>query len=248
VSVVATIQPAKGIFITGTDTGVGKTWASVALMRALREAGLTVLGMKPVASGAIWRDGRLVNEDALALQAAGSVVIPYEQVNPYVYPPAVSPHLAYERAEEAPDLECIVRNYGALAEQADCVIVEGVGGWLAPINDRQSVADMAIALDIPVVVVVGLRLGCLNHARMTHACISAGSARFGGWIANHLDAEMQYVRQNLATLARDMGAGFLGEIANEVNGQTSDSEFMQGWRRSEILRLLAPSDRIQPFG
>ncbi len=244
---VPTIKPVKGIFITGTDTGIGKTWASVALMRALQETGLTVLGMKPVASGAIWRDGRLVNEDALALQAAGSVVIPYEQVNPYVYQPAVSPHLAYERAEEAPDIECIVRNFGALAEQADCVVVEGVGGWLAPINARQSVADMAVALDIPTVMVVGLRLGCLNHARLTHACISAGSARFGGWIANHLDAEMQCVPENLTTLARDMGTECLGEIANDANAQASDSGFMSGWKHSEILRLLAPSDRIQRF-
>lgn len=227
----------KGLFVTGTDTGIGKTWVTLSLMRALRRAGLSVVGMKPVASGAEWRNGRLVNEDALAIQHAGTVGIPYEMVNPYVYEPPVSPHIAASLSGRFPDFGTIAGIYGELAGRADCVIVEGVGGWLAPLGDREDVSGLALCLGLPVLMVAGLRLGCINHARLTHQAILASGARHGGWVANHLEVRMPWVQENIRTLRDLFGREPLAEIPFQAG---SDILSGGGWNMDEVLRMVGP--------
>lgn len=231
---------ARGLFITGTDTGVGKTWATLSLMNALQHQGLAVVGMKPVATGASLRNGRWVNEDALALQRAASVSVPYERVNPYVFEPPASPHIAAEMAGESIDLSGILAAFDELRDSADCILVEGVGGWKVPLNRGLSVADLATALELPVVMVVGLRLGCLNHARLTYDAIQFSNARYGGWIANRLVRDFAYADEHLATLTEAMGAPPLAELAyNDASGQSQAAGGML-LKTDEILRLLAP--------
>jgi dethiobiotin synthetase len=195
---------AKGFFITGTDTEIGKTVVATALVRALVSRGLRVAAMKPVASGSRHTPQGLRNDDALALMAASNVAAPYERVNPYCFEPAISPHIAAEEAHIAIDLPHIQRNFAALAAGADYVIVEGAGGWLAPISPRATMKDLADALDLPVVLVVGARLGCINHALLTKLAIEAEGAPFAGWIANTL-AAMPRLKENLDTLTRMLG-------------------------------------------
>ena len=175
----------KGIFITGTDTGIGKTYVSLRLMHVLQQAGLRVAGMKPVASGAAWLNGRLMNEDAQALLLAGTQELPYEWVNPFVYEQPISPHLAAEKAGSPVRFGVIRECYERLAHGSDVVIVEGVGGWLVPLNEEQDLSDLARFMGLPVLMVVGIRLGAINHARMTHALIQQSGVPFLGWIANH---------------------------------------------------------------
>ena len=195
-----------GIFITGTDTGVGKTLFAVALVRALVKQGLRVSVMKPIASGAEHTPNGLRNADALALCGAANVPAAYEIVNPYCFAPAVSPHIAAEEAGVRPDLGVIMQSFRSLAADADFVVVEGAGGWYAPVNESQSMADLALGLGIPVLLVVGLRLGCLNHARLSRQAILACRAELAGWVANHIDPDLQRGAQNLATLERLLGS------------------------------------------
>ncbi len=194
-----------GFFITGTDTGIGKTWATLCLMRELQAQGRTVAAMKPVATGGFFQGGRLVNEDALALRAAASVDLPYEWVNPFVYEPPVSPHIAAAEAGMPVDRGVIRAAYAHLAAVADCVLVEGVGGWEVPLGHSLRVADLAAALGLPVILVVGLRLGCLNHALLTREAITVSGAEFAGWIANQVEAGFPRVPENIATLAEAWG-------------------------------------------
>jgi dethiobiotin synthetase len=202
-----------GFFITGTDTEVGKTVVATALVRALVSRGLRVTAMKPVASGSARTSQGLRNDDALALMAAANLAAPYERVNPYCFEPAISPHIAAEEAGIAIDLGHIRRNFAALAATpADCVIVEGAGGWLAPVGPLTTMKDIANTLDLPVVLVVGVRLGCINHALLTKLAIESHGARFAGWIANTLpsgpalDNAMPRLKENLETLTRMLGA------------------------------------------
>jgi dethiobiotin synthetase len=195
----------RGLFITGTDTGVGKTIISAALVRSLVAQGHRVAVMKPVASGSDRTAEGLRNEDALALMAASNVEASYDCVNPYCFEPAISPHIAAEEACIAVDTAHILRNFDALAAAADLVIVEGAGGWLAPIGPHTSIKDIAITLDLPVVLVVGVRLGCINHARLTKLAIESHSARLAGWIANTIDPVMSRRKENLETLTRELG-------------------------------------------
>jgi dethiobiotin synthetase len=194
-----------GLFVAGTDTGVGKTHVSAAIVRALVRSGLEVAVMKPVAAGAIATPDGLRNEDALALIAAANVSADYALVNPYCLSAPISPHLAAAEEGVAIEIAPLAEAFDALARGADCVVVEGAGGWLAPIGERQSMADLARALDLPVVLVVGLRLGCLSHAQLTARAIEADGLRLGGWIANHLDPSFERMGQNLSTLERLLG-------------------------------------------
>ncbi len=197
---------AAGIFVAGTDTGVGKTYVSVGLVRALVADGHRVAVMKPVAAGTEATPAGPRNDDALALMAAANVAAPYERVNPYALALATSPHLAARAAGVQIDLPTIRRQYDALAADADLVIVEGAGGWLAPISDRASMADIARVLDLPVLLVVGLRLGCLNHALLTAAAIAAQATPLLGWIANSIDPAMPLRAENIETLERRLGS------------------------------------------
>jgi dethiobiotin synthetase len=203
---------ARGVFVTGTDTGVGKTFIACALVRGLRENGGRVAVMKPVASGSSPTCAGLRNADALALIEAAATVAPYADVNPYCFEPAVSPHIAAKEAKIAVDTGLIKLKLTQLATGADWVVVEGAGGWLAPINDRQTMADLAEALGLPVLLVVGLKLGCLNHAQLTRLAIAARGLPFAGWIASAIDPEMARPEENLAALERLLGEAALAIV------------------------------------
>ena len=203
---------AKGIFITGTDTAVGKTVVACALTRGLTSLGLRVAVMKPVASGSERTASGLRNPDAVALAQASNVEASYEQVNPYCFEAAVSPHIAAKDVGICVDTDMIRRGFVALGQSADWVVVEGAGGWLAPISERQTMADLAWALGVPAVMVVGVRLGCLNHAQLTLLAIEARGVSFAGWIANHPDPSMERADENLATLERLLGEPALAQV------------------------------------
>jgi dethiobiotin synthetase len=196
----------KGFFITGTDTAVGKTFVARALINALAREGVAVAGMKPVAAGAEQTPQGWRNEDALALLEAGNVTAQYDEVNPYCLPAPVSPHIAAREAGVTIDITSVVRSFDALASRSDRVVVEGAGGWLVPVSDKHTLADIAVALHLPVVLVVGLRLGCLNHALLTAQAISASGLTLAGWIGNHIDPEFERAAENLYTLQRRLGS------------------------------------------
>lgn len=195
-------------FITGTDTGVGKTRASTALLHALRARYPRCVGMKPVAAGAP-DDGD--NEDVLALRAAGNVAVPAALDNPVRLRDAVSPHIAAANAGTVIDIGRIVTAFEALAQQADAVVVEGAGGFLVPLSPTQHGGDLAVALGLPVVMVVGLRLGCLNHALLTRDAIAARGLTLAGWVVNRLDPAMPEQDANLAYLRAQLGAPLLAD-------------------------------------
>jgi dethiobiotin synthetase len=202
----------SGIFVTGTDTDCGKTQVALGLMAALQDRGLKVLGMKPIASGCQTGQDGLRSADALALLAQGSHQVPYALVNPYALAPPIAPHIAAGEAGLTIDLAPIVAAYRALAGQADWVIVEGVGGWRVPLGPTLSVSDLPLAMDLPVVMVTGLRLGCINHSLLTAESVRARGASLAGWVANHIDPDMLAREQNLATLAALIDAPCLGVV------------------------------------
>ena len=195
----------KSLFVTGTDTGVGKTVVSAALTRALVARGLRVAVMKPIASGSDPTPEGPRNSDALTLMAASNVAAPYEVINPYCFLPPISPHIAAREAATSIDLTLLRSRLDSLASTSDYVVVEGAGGWLAPISDTASMADLAAALSLPVLLVVGMRLGCLNHALLTHESLTTRGTAFAGWIANAIDPHFDRAAENLATLTARLG-------------------------------------------
>jgi dethiobiotin synthetase len=198
--------PAKGWFVTGTDTGIGKTLVAAALTRALVARGLRVAVMKPVASGSDPTAEGPRNSDALTLMAAANVTAPYEVVNPYCFLPPISPHIAAREAGVVIDLTLLRSRFDSLAKAADCVIVEGAGGWLAPLGDTAAMADLAATLSLPVLLVVGLRLGCLNHALLSRDSLRTRGMAFAGWIANAIEPQFERAAENLAALTARFGA------------------------------------------
>ena len=201
-----------GYFITGTDTGIGKTLVACALLHALSSRGLRAAGMKPVAAGAQRSGGELRNEDAERLAAASSVTVPRTLLNPYCFELPIAPHIAAREAEVSIELEPILRAYHALAQRADVVVVEGIGGFCVPLNAREDTADLAQRLALPVLLVVGMRLGCLNHALLTVQAIRAKGLQFAGWIANRVDPTLAAAECNVAALAERLAAPLLGDI------------------------------------
>lgn len=200
-------------FVTGTDTGVGKTLASCALLHALAQHHRRVVGMKPVAAGAEQlSDGSWANEDSLALRAASTLAVPAALDNPFLLPAPVSPHIAADHAGVAVQLPAIVQAYQQLAAQADAVVVEGAGGWQVPLSNQVRIADLAIALQLPVVLVVGLRLGCISHALLTADAIRASGLPLAGWIASRVDPNMLEPEGNMAYLRQHIGAPLLADI------------------------------------
>jgi dethiobiotin synthetase len=210
-----------GLFITGTDTEVGKTVVARLIVRSLAATGVRVAVMKPVAAGSVMTSDGLRNDDALGLMADSNVVMPYATVNPYCLPAPVSPHLAAREAGVSIELPRLKASFDSLTAAADYVIVEGAGGWLAPLNDEQFIADLAAALGLPVLLVVGLRLGCLNHALLTAAAIRQRGLLLGGWIANHIDPQFSRVPDNLATLARHLGMPAIATLAHARGNHSS---------------------------
>lgn len=202
---------ARGFFITGTDTGIGKTWCAAALLTGLRRRGHTALGMKPVASGCAPTVAGLRSDDALLLMGHGSLPAPpYTLINPYALAAPIAPHLAARQQGLTIDLGHIIDILSQLREQADFVVVEGVGGWLVPLNARETVADLARAVDLPVVLVVGIRLGCLNHALLTAAAIQHNGTRLAGWIANPVDPLSRHPDEAIQSLQERISAPLLG--------------------------------------
>lgn len=200
-------------FVTGTDTGVGKTLSSCALLHALAQHHRRVVGMKPVAAGAE-PDGQggWTNSDSLALRAASGLVVAPALDNPVLLAAPVSPHIAAAREHCSVRLEPIVAAYQALSQQADAIVVEGAGGWQVPLSNHLRIADLAIALQLPVVLVVGLRLGCLNHALLTADAIRSSGLPLAGWIANRVDPDMLEPEANMAYLREHLGAPLLADI------------------------------------
>lgn len=196
-------------FVTGTDTGVGKTLVSCALLHALRVRGKRAVGMKPVAAGL---DERGRNEDVEALCAASSFRAANGQVNPYAFYPPTAPHIAARWAGAEIGLNRIVESYRELAGQADCVVVEGVGGYCVPLNETEDTADLAVRLGLPVILVVGMRLGCLNHALLTARAIEASGLQCAGWVANICTPDMLYLQENIDALRQRLAAPLLGVI------------------------------------
>jgi dethiobiotin synthetase len=196
-------------FVTGTDTGVGKTLISCALLQGYAAQGKRVVGMKPVAAGCD-DDGQ--NEDVMQLRAAGNVAAGYGQINPYCFVPAIAPHLAAQHAGVIVQFSRIATSYRELAAQADVVIVEGAGGLLVPLNAQQDSADLAEELDLPVILVVGMRLGCLNHALLTGEVIAARGLALAGWVANVVDIDMASIEENVDALQQRISAPLLGVV------------------------------------
>lgn len=205
----------RGFFITGTDTSVGKTWATVALMRYFQAQGKTVVGMKPVASGCHWLDGKRRNDDALLLQKNASITMPYELINPFAYELPVSPHLA--GAHQPVDLSQIFAAFSELQSHAEIVLVEGVGGWLVPLNQHgDTVQTLAKRLNLKIIMVVAMRLGCLNHACLTYQAIAASGLLCAGWLAMTVEPSMQKFDDNIATLQTTIAAPLLGILPYSV--------------------------------
>ncbi|RPD88491.1 dethiobiotin synthase [Luteimonas sp. 100069] len=200
----------RSLLVTGTDTGIGKTHSSVALLHALRGNGLRAVGMKPVASGCDWRDGGWRNDDALALQAASDPRPDYADVNPFALPESTAPTLAARAAGVHVDVPMLYAAYARLADTADLVVVEGAGGWDAPLAEGLEHRDLARHLGGAVVMVVGLRLGCLSHARLTARAVAADGCRLIGWIGNRIDPDFARADDYVELLDQALPAPCLG--------------------------------------
>lgn len=205
----------KGFFVTGTDTEIGKTWCSLGLIARLQQDGHRVAAMKPVASGCeVTADG-LRNDDALKLQAQASVPLAYETVNPFAFQPAIAPHIAAAESNSRITIPRIVDTLRLVSGEADYTVVEGVGGWRVPLNDQQTVAELASAIGLPVVLVVGLRLGCINHALLTAEAIQADGCTLAGWIGNCVEPEMAQQANNVASIEQRLEAPLLGIVPHQ---------------------------------
>jgi dethiobiotin synthetase len=201
------------VFVTGTDTGVGKTRVAAALCRGLAARGVRVAAMKPVASGCAEMPEGLRNEDALALLAAMNVRARYSDVNPYAFAPAIAPHIAAREAGVDIDFDVLDRAFERLRMQSHALIVEGAGGWLAPIDASRTFADLAVRWQMDVVLVVGMRLGCLNHALLTAESIERGGLRLRGWVANAIDPKFERLTENISSLESRISAPCLGMLS-----------------------------------
>ena len=227
----------QGFFITGTDTGVGKTLVAVALTRALVARGLRTAVMKPVAAGSMQTPDGPRNDDALELLAASNVNAPYEDVNPWLLTTPASPHLAARQDGVTIGHEKIGGAFRRLAAVSDLVLVEGAGGWLAPISATETMADVAERLALPVICVVGMRLGCLNHALLTREAIRASGLPFAGWIANLMQSEMPLASANIDSLATRFRMPPLGIVPATA---APNSGAAQAWATEVAKKLVSP--------
>ncbi|MFM8759336.1 MAG: dethiobiotin synthase [Methylophilaceae bacterium] len=207
-------QHQRAMFVTGTDTDAGKTYISAALLRHFAAQSLRVVGMKPVASGVTELDGVLHNSDVTQLRQASNVQADMRWINPYCFAPAIAPHIAAQQAGVAIDLQQIKQAYEQLCGMADVVVVEGAGGWLVPLNGQQTIADLAQLLDIPIVLVVRIRLGCINHALLSVADIQRRGLTLLGWVANCMEDEMPVMQENIATLQQLIAAPCLAVVGH----------------------------------
>ena len=198
------MQSKQVFFITGTDTGVGKTYVACKLIQQYVALGYKVVGMKPVAAGCDWVDGEWVNDDVLKLEAVSNVKAPRALINPYSFKEAVAPHIAAELAGVEIKMAVILQAFATLSQLADIVIVEGAGGFLVPINQQETFADLVVLLNIPVILVVGIKLGCINHALLTVEAIKARNCELHAWVANPIDPTMQFYNENVLIITNKL--------------------------------------------
>ena len=225
----------KSLFVTGTDTEVGKTRISVGLIKVLQQQGLKVAAMKPVASGCEWLERRWQNEDALALSQQADIKLPYSQINPYAFEPAIAPHLAAEQVEKTINIDVIHAHFAAIKSQADAVVVEGAGGWLVPLNEKETLADLAKTLQLPVVLVVAIKLGCINHALLTVQAIANSGLMLAGWVANDFLQDDQSTAI-IRSLTQRIDSPCLGVVPKLKDGEDA----------SAYLNLTLSTDSVQP--
>ncbi|MEN4827058.1 dethiobiotin synthase [Pseudomonas sp. P39-UII1] len=203
----------QAYFIAGTDTDVGKTTIAAGLLHAARLQGLSTLGAKPVASGCSATAKGLRNADALALIDESSVKLGYEAVNPFAFEPAIAPHVAAREAGVALEVPALLKAMRHVLDQdADFTLVEGAGGWRVPLSDHANLSDLAIALKLPVILVVGVRLGCINHALLSAEAIARDGLQLAGWVANIIEPRTARLEENLASLAERLPAPCLGRV------------------------------------
>jgi dethiobiotin synthetase len=203
----------KSYFVIGTDTNVGKTYVASALVKYFADTDFKSLGMKPVASGCeLNEENELINEDVMTLINASNVSAPLDLINPYRFAPAIAPHIAAEQAGVEIDLGKIKQAYAHLSSLADVIIVEGAGGFYVPLNKTQSLADLAVLLNIPILLVVGMRLGCINHALLTVEAIQARGLKLAGWIANEIEPNFAMFEENLASLQQRIASPCIGVV------------------------------------
>jgi dethiobiotin synthetase len=228
------MNSAKGIFVTGTDTGVGKTWVTVALMEALKRQGREVSGMKPIASGAKNRNGRLMNDDAYLIMQHCSEPTDYDLINPVIFEPSVAPAIAAKLTNMTINLEPIKAAYNQLSRGCQNVVVEGVGGWRVPISDSVGSADLVRELALPVIIVVGLRLGCINHAVLTAEAIRTDGVDLCGWVSSQLEKDYVYKEETINLLNEVLGCphvadqGYAAEFCLDRMSENFDSSFILG--------------------
>ena len=206
---------AKQLFITGTDTDCGKTYISRGIIESLVTQKFTVKGLKPIASGAKKNKNKLMNDDAQQLMSASNVKVPYAMVNPYCYPEPIAPHIAAALNQSALSVSTVAQAIEKTNQTypTDYTIIEGAGGWYVPLNDNERFSDLAVALQADVILVVGMKLGCINHALLSAEAIRQAPVNFVGWIANCLDDEMLNLAENLATLQNEIQAPCLEVVA-----------------------------------
>ena len=210
-------------FIAGTDTDVRKTTVAAGLLHAARLSGLSTAAGKPVASGCDLTPKGLRNADALALLAECSIPLTYDQVNPVAFEPAIAPHLAAREAGVALTVQSLLTPMRQILDlQADFTLIEGAGGWRVPLADQDNLSDLAMALDLPVILVVGVRLGCINHALLTAEAIARDGLQLAGWVANIIDPKTSRLEENLATLAERIPAPCLGRVP-KLKSVTADA-------------------------
>jgi len=225
----------RGVFVTAIDTDAGKTVTSVGLVEALRETGQAVAVMKPLASGCERTAEGLRNDDALRLMQASALSVPYQIVNPYAFEAPVAPHIAAQSEGINIEISVIESAFVQLQKIADTVVVEGVGGWLVPINATQTMADVAQMLGLPVVLVVAMRLGCLNHALLTAAAIQRSGLRLCGWVANRIDSDYLQVDANIAALSERLDIPLLVDLPLE----TDEAVLLQRARQIDVKKIRA---------
>lgn len=203
----------QAYFIAGTDTDVGKTTIAAGLLHAARLQGLSTLGAKPVASGCSMTPKGLRNSDAQALIDESSIKLAYEEVNPFAFEPAIAPHVAAREANVALEVTVLAKAMRhVLGQRADFTLIEGAGGWRVPLSNHANLSDLAIALKLPVILVVGVRLGCINHALLSAEAIARDGLQLAGWVANIIEPRTSRLEENLASLAERLPAPCLGRV------------------------------------
>ncbi|MBL8483807.1 MAG: dethiobiotin synthase [Rhodocyclaceae bacterium] len=227
-------QPlAPAYFVTGTDTEIGKTHASCCLLAAAARCGLRAAGMKPVAAGCEWLGGRWCNEDVERLLAASSLRLAPEVVNPYLFRAAIAPHIAAAQEGRSIEFSPILQALAQMRAAAEFVVVEGVGGFRVPLGAAGDSADLAVALGLPVILVVGMRLGCINHALLSLEAIAARGLACAGWIANRIDPAMPVYRENIAALTERLDAPLIAELPH-ANERIAARPQLETWIRAQL--------------